>query len=156
MSTTNTEDIALGDLADQAAHAIRLLNHRTRLGIGGPVDPADAAEIIAALATMTARLPQLLGQLAGWLEHEHHHSRLRVDDLTPQPDTAQTVHAVSNSLQHATRCLQRVAAELDTAHQHAAHLASARSQDSCRSVGPDHLTKHTLGQASVGRTRCTR
>ena len=30
MPTTNTEDIALGDLADQAADAIRLLNHRTR------------------------------------------------------------------------------------------------------------------------------
>lgn len=155
MPTTNTEDITLAELADQAAQVVRLLNHRTHPGISGLADPADAAEITAALATMTARLPQLLGQLVGWLEHEHRHGRLRVDDLTPQPDTAQTVHAVTDTLQHATRYLQRVAAELDSAHQHAAHLATAeppgRGQDPCRSVGPNHLTKPTSARNHVKR-----
>lgn len=145
MPTTHTDYVAVGELADQAAHAVRLLNHRTRPGTADLADPLDTAEIIAALASMTSMLPQLLGQLSHWLAREHHDGRLRVDALAPLPDPAQTVHALTDNLQHAIQCLQRAAAELDTAHEHAAHLASAeppgRGQHSCRSVGPDHLTK---------------
>ncbi|MDP9325006.1 MAG: hypothetical protein M3O87_00525, partial [Candidatus Dormibacteraeota bacterium] len=154
MSNTDTEHVAVADLADHAAHAIRLLNHRTRPATADMADPAEAAEIIAALASMTSILPQLLGQLAGWLAHEHSYGRLRVDALAPLPDPAQTVHALTSSLQHATQCMQRAAEELDTAHEHAAHLATAEppprgGQHSCRSVGPSHLTKRTLAIAGV-------
>jgi hypothetical protein len=142
MSNTYPEHVALGGLADQAADAIRLLNHHTRPATDGLAQPSDTAEIIAAIASMTAMLPQLLGQLAHWLEHQHQAGRLRVDPLAPLPDPAQTMNALTDSLQHATHCLQRAAADLDTAHQHAAHLTrSHRSQNSCRSVGPSHLTK---------------
>ena len=148
MPNTDTEQVAaLSDLADQAVHAVRMLNHRTRPAAGGLADPLDTAEIIAALASTTAMLPQLLGQLAHWLALEHHRGRLRVDDLAPLPDPAQTVHALTSSLHHAIQCVQRAAEELDTAHEHAAHLARAeppgRGPNSCRSVGPDHLTKRT-------------
>jgi hypothetical protein len=125
MASTHTEQVAVGHLADQAAHAIRILNHRTRPTTGGLAGPPDTAEIIAALASMTRMLPQLLGQLTSWLEHQHHAGRLRVDTLAPLPDAAQTVHALTASLQHAIHYIQRAAEELDTAHQHAAHLAAA-------------------------------
>jgi len=152
MPSTDTEHVPSGQLADQAAHTIRLLNHRIRPATGGLAEPLEAAEIIAALASMTGMLPQLLGQLGHWVEHENHGGRLRVDSLAPLPDPDQTVHALTSSLQHAIDCLQRTAEELDTAHQHAAHLAAtdptasitdARGQNSCRAVGPSHLTKRT-------------
>lgn len=149
MTTNHTEPFeqgTVGDLADQAAHAIRLLNHRTRPGAGDLGDPSEVAEVIAALATMASRLPQLLDQLACWLEQERHRDRLRVDDLAPSLDTAQTVNALTGNLGEAIHCLQRTTAELDTAHQHAAHLATNdRGQNSRRSVGPSHLTTLTHG-----------
>lgn len=125
MATADPEHIAVGQLADQAAHAIRILNHRTRPDAGGLTDPLDTTEIIAALATTAGMLPQLLSQLARWLHHEQHNNRLRVDALAPLPDPAQTMHALTGSLQHAIHCIQRAAEQLDTAHQHAAHLAAA-------------------------------
>ncbi len=85
MPATHTEHIIAGHLADRAAHDIRLLNHGTRPATDGPTQPGDPAEIIAALASMTGMLPQLLGQLAHWLEHQQHDGRLRVDTLTPPP-----------------------------------------------------------------------
>ena len=93
MPSTHHEHLAIGEVADQAAHAIQLLNHRTRPATSDLAEPSDAAEVIAALAAMTGMLPQLLGQLACWLQSQHHHGQLRVDDLAPLPDTAHTVHS---------------------------------------------------------------
>ncbi len=161
----NTEHAAVGQLADQAAQAIRTLNHRTlnhrtRPATADLTDPADTAKIIAALADTAGMLPQLLDQLTHWLQAEQHGGRLRVDTLAPLPDPAQTVHALTGSLQRALQPLRHAAAELDTAHQHAAHLAAAqpttshqRSQDSCRSVGPNHLTKRTGCQRTIGSSK---
>ena len=146
MPSTPDEHLAVGEVADQAAHAIRQLTHRTRPATRGLAEPSDTAEIIAALASMTGMLPQLLTQLAHWLDHQHHRVQLRVDDPTPLLDTTQTVHTLIDRLREATRCLQSTTAELDAAHQHATHLAANnRGQNSCRSVGPSHLTKRTAG-----------
>lgn len=118
------------------------------------VYPADTAAIIATLAHMTGMLPQLLAQLTAWLTHQHQDGRLTLDSLEARPGLAPTMHALTDSLQHAIKYAQHTAAELDTAHQHAAHLAAAepatnnqgpktnaRGQNSCRSVGPNHLTR---------------
>ena len=158
MPNTDSHQLTVGQLAEQAAHAIRLLNHRTRPNTGGLADPLDTAEIIAALASTASMLPQLLGQLARWLEHQHHTGRLRVDAVAPLSDTAHTVHALTDTLHRAIQCVHHAAEELDTAHEHAAHLASAEpatsdqdpitdtrwGQNSCRSVGPTHLTKRSF------------
>jgi hypothetical protein len=154
MPNTATEHVTIGQLADQAAHAIHELNHRTRPTTDDLAYPGDTAEIIATLASMAGMLPQLLAQLTHWLAHQHHDGRLRLDSLAPLPDLTQTMHALTSSLQHAIGYAQHAAEELDTAHQHAAHLAAAepvpndqgpntatRGQNSCRSVGPNHLTK---------------
>jgi hypothetical protein len=91
MTGMHTEHAAVGRVADRAADAIRLLNHLTRPGAGGLAEPCDAAEVIADLAAMTWRLPQLLGQLARWLEGELQNGSLRVDELSPLPDPDQAV-----------------------------------------------------------------
>ena len=143
MPSRHEEHLAIGEVADQAAHAIRQLNHRTRPATGDLAEPSDTAEIIAALAAMTDMLPQLLGQLACWLDHQQHHGRLRVDTLAPLPDTAQNVGALTECLHHATRWLQRAATELDTAHQHAAHLA--------RQPGPEFV--QNSGARSLDETQ---
>ncbi|WP_461479884.1 hypothetical protein [Mycobacterium sp. HUMS_1102779] len=155
-TTTTTEHLTAGQLADRAAHAIYQLNHRTHPGGDDLAYPADTAAIIATLAHMTGMLPQLLAQLTRWLAHQHQTGRLTLDSLAPQPDLAPTMHALTSSLQHAIEHAQHTAAELDTAHQHATHLAAAEpatndqepntatwGQNSCRSVGPNHLTKRS-------------
>jgi len=142
-----------------AAHAIHELNHRAQPSGDDLVYPADTAAIIATLAHMTGMLPQLLAQLTRWLTHQHQDGRLTLDSLEARPGLAPTMHALTDSLQHAIRYAQHTAAELDTAHQHAAHLAAAepatnyqapntnaRGQNSCRSLGPNHLTKRTAAR----------
>ena len=154
MSDTTTEHLSAGQLADQAAHAIHELNHRAQPSGDDLVYPADTAAIIATLAHMTGMLPQLLAQLTAWLTHQHQDGRLTLDSLEARPGLAPTMHALTDSLQHAIKYAQHTAAELDTAHQHAAHLAAAepatnsqgpktnaRGQNSCRSLGPNHLTR---------------
>jgi hypothetical protein len=156
MAHTTTEHLRVGELADQAAHAIAELTRRTRPTADDLAYPADAAAIIATLAHMTGMLPQLLNQLTNWLTHQHQNDYLALDSLAPQPDLAPTMHALTSNLQHALAHAQHTAEKLDTAHQHAAHLAAAeptpndhdpkpatRGQNSCRSVGPNHLTKRT-------------
>lgn len=154
MSDTTTEHLSAGQLAEQAAHAIRELIHRTHPTSDDLVYPADTATIIATLAHMTGMLPQLLAQLTRRLTHQHQNGSLTLDSLVPQPHLASTMHALTGSLHHAIEHAQHTTAELDTAHQHAAHLAAAepatndqgpntnaRGQNSCRPVGPKHLTK---------------
>ena len=144
MPHPDTDHLTDGQLADQAAHAIRQLNHRTRPATSDLADPVETAEIIAALASMADMLPQLLSQLAHWLEHEHHGGRLRVDDLAPLPDTAQTVHALTDSLHDGITCVQRAATNLHSAHQHAAHLA--------RHPGPEFMLQNS-GAKSLDETQ---
>jgi len=115
--------------AELAEQAVRVLTHRTRPALGDLTDPAEAAEIIADLASLAAMLPQLLDQLARWLLEQQHDGRLRVDFLAPQPDVGQAVQATVGALAHAGECSRRAGHALDTAHQHAAHLAPNDADD---------------------------
>lgn len=54
-------------LARTAAEAVRSLNHAT-LGGGGLGQPSDAYEVLGELTTAASRLPQLLAQVAGFLD----------------------------------------------------------------------------------------
>jgi hypothetical protein len=64
------DEPTLAELADQAAEAIRSLNHRTMPGRDLEY-PADVYAIVGTLKVMADRLPQLLRQLSAWLEAEH-------------------------------------------------------------------------------------
>jgi hypothetical protein len=117
----------LAQHAEAAEQAVRALNHRTRPAVGELADPAETAGMIAALAVLAGMLPQLLDQLRCWLLDEHHAGRLRVDSCTPMADAGprQAVQATATALAHAAECTRRAGHALDTAHQHAAHLAVA-------------------------------
>jgi len=111
-------------LGEQAAETIRSLNHLTR-GPGAFADPADACQLVAALATMTGRLPQLLGQIATWLHSELHAGRLRADTTAHTDDPAELLTLAATCLTQAGHCAHRANQALDTAQQHTAHLATA-------------------------------
>ena len=108
-------------LGEQAAEAIRGLNHRTR-HLDAFADPTELSWLLADLTVTARRLPQLLDQLRTWLNHERDNDRLRADT---HADPADLVALADAELTGATRHAQHLAAALDTAHQHAAHLTTA-------------------------------
>jgi uncharacterized protein YbjT (DUF2867 family) len=62
------------EVADQAAEAIRELNHQLRQG--ALQYAADVYEVVGSLKTASGRLPQLFGAMATWLEREQAAGRL--------------------------------------------------------------------------------
>ena len=120
----DTDRVDVVSLGDQAAQAIRTLNHLTR----GPcafTDPAQACELVAALTAMTGRLPQLLGQISTWLHGELRTGRLRVDTTAHTDDPTELLAAIAACLAQAAHCADRLNQVLDTVQQHTAHLATA-------------------------------
>jgi hypothetical protein len=118
------------DHAATAAEAVRALIHLT-LGRRALAEPAELDRIVAELATMTGRLPQLLRQLRGWLDTEQHAGRLRSDDTT---DPARIVDRAAAELTDAGHAAHDLGRALDDAHQLLAHLA-ATEPDRTREPG---------------------
>jgi hypothetical protein len=114
--------------AAAAAEAIRALIHLThgRRALG---EPAELDRLVAELAIMAGRLPQLLRQLRGWLDTEHHAGRLRSDDTT---DPARIVDRAATELTQAGHAAHHLGRALDDAHQLLAHLAATHQP------GPSH------------------
>lgn len=124
---TGPDDITCGEvdsaaaLAGQAAEAIRSLNLETLPADGAPAltHPADVDSVIAGLMIMAQRLPQLLGQLAAYLEREHAAGRVGDDRRT---DPAPTVAAVIGRLGQAAVEAAELAGTLERAQNTCAHL----------------------------------
>jgi hypothetical protein len=110
----------LPQLAEQAADAIRGLDHRTR-GRHAFVDPAELDRLLAALTAMANGVPQL-NQLDHWLRAQHDAAQLCSDTATP-PD--ELICLATGRLGHGRRSAHHLSAALDSAHQHVAHLAAA-------------------------------
>jgi len=108
-------------LAGYAAEALRDLNHLTR-GHEAWADPAELSRLLAELAVVASRLPQLLDQLCCWLRHEHDAAPMRAD---ANADPAELVCLAAAHLTRASHCAHNLADTLDNAHQHVAHLARA-------------------------------
>lgn len=121
--STAGSELTVGQLAEQAAEAVRALNHLTWPDAGALDDPGQLSDIVAALACTTARLPQLLAQLSSWLVGEQRAGRLRVDACSDTPAAA-TVTAATTALTRAASGAVRASHDLDAAHQHLAHLAA--------------------------------
>ena len=117
-----TDHSSPAQLGWQAAEAIRTLNHLTHPPTAA--DPNEVYELLAALAAMAYRLPQLLGQLSRWLQAEHAAGKLRADPpADPPADPAEVTTGAAHAFTlagHATTCL---AEALDSAQQHLAQLA---------------------------------
>lgn len=111
------DDHTIIAFAQITAEAIRALNHAT-LSTGGLGEPATAYAVLGQLAAAAHRLPQLCGQLAGWLAEENTAGRLAhttggLDDVL---DDVQA--SLDRAVQHATQ----LGEALDQAHQATAWL----------------------------------
>lgn len=141
MTTTGPTDADCAEptpvqLAEQAAQAIRAGNHLTRPDVSPMSGPAETADLVAALAETTARLPQLLGQLAFRLAAEGHAGRLRLDALSTASDPATAVATATSALARTAAYAAHAGRDLDAAHQVLAHLALARDEKTALRIGP--------------------
>lgn len=111
------DDATIIALAQITAETIRALNHAT-FSHAGLAEPATVNAVAGQLATAAHRLPQLSGQLAGWLTAENTAGRLAhtTGDLPDAMDDALA------SLDRATRHSTRLAEALDQAQQATAWL----------------------------------
>ena len=119
-----TGDPSPAELADAAADAIRSLNHATFPGTGGLTWPSDAYDVIASLGLLASRLPQLLGQLDGWLTREVEQGRVSVDGGAYVGDPQAAAAVTSHYLDQAATAAHTLHRALDAAQQATAHLAS--------------------------------
>ena len=116
-------------LARTAAEAIRGLNHATGCdaGLG---QPAVAYDIFGALSLAASRLPQLISQIAGWLDRALAAGRLG-HDLGEDPSLA--IAAAAVFLGDARGSAAALAGDLDGAQQQLALIngnpATSRRKD---------------------------
>jgi hypothetical protein len=101
-------------LADQAAEAVRSLNHATIRGAGLEF-PADAYDVLGSLALLAARLPQALGQVQDFLDDATEAGRVAVVDGEHAGDPVAAVTVCAHHLDHATVAAERLHAALDAA-----------------------------------------
>ena len=111
------DDTSTIALAQIAAEATRALNHATAGG-RGLTDPATVYAVLGQLAAAAHRLPQLCGQLSGWLRQENTAGRLA--STTGGLDDA--MDDALASLDRAARHATRLGEALDLAHQATAWL----------------------------------
>jgi hypothetical protein len=119
------------DLANRAAHAVRDLNHRTRHA-DAFTGPAQLYRLVGDLGLLVGGLPQLLGQLEGWLHAEHDAGRVRSDN---HADPGPTVSDAADDLAEAGDAARDVASLFNGAHQHLAHLGSLAPPDHPSNIG---------------------
>ena len=112
------------EVLQAAAQAIRVANHvsRDRAALG---EPADVYHAILELVSVAELMPQLYGQLGGWLEAEQAAARVAVPSgtMAGQPDLA--VLTVTETLAHAGTVAAELRAVLNAAANVAAGLAAA-------------------------------
>lgn len=111
-------DVDVHQAAELAAEAVRALNHLT--GSPGALEyPSDVHRILGSLNVLTARLPQLLGQLTLFLGRQHEAGNVVADY---GKYAGRTDAAVTTTVQ-----------ELAQAVRHAQHLhdALAAAQTAC-------------------------
>lgn len=145
--------LTISQLAEQAAESIRALSHLTLPGAEVPGDPAEACEVVASLARVTGRLPQLLGQLSRWLINEHRTRQLRLDAWSPRHDVGRAVMEAVVDLTEASQAARQAGRTLDAANQVFAHLAAAVDEwvDAVEHTGYESVTRAREG---AGRNAC--
>ncbi len=109
----------LSEAASAVAEGIRTL-HQLTLGPDDQLDgPADVRDVIGSLSLAMFRMPQLLGQLAAFLEIEHVKGTLADDQGV---GAGEHVRAVSDALHRAGLDAEAMAAALDAAHEACEHV----------------------------------
>lgn len=115
-----------GRHAKAAAESVRALNHLTLPGAGGLAEPADAYDVLGALASLASRLPQALGQLQVFLDTECSAGRVRIVDGEHVGDPAAVAAAAAEQLAAAIRATDALHASLDAAYNILSWAAAAR------------------------------
>ena len=119
----------LQQAARAVAEGITALNQLTL----GPRDelesPSDVTDVVAGLSLAMSLMPQLLGQLATFLEVEHVKEVLAGGQ---KAGIGERVRAVSDALHRAGLDAEAMAAALDTAHAACAHLQASDAADNRR------------------------
>ncbi|MFF8430879.1 hypothetical protein ACF07Y_38240 [Streptomyces sp. NPDC016566] len=100
------------DLADQAAEAIRSLNHATQSAKGELTYPGDAYELVASLKQLTQRLPQSFEQISRFLGSLAKTSAVTADHGTADDHLAEA----RSGLASAALIAQTLTDHLDHAH----------------------------------------
>ncbi len=111
-------------LADDAAEAIRAINHKT-LG-GGYEHPSDVYDVVGGLAHLVRMLPQALQQAQGFIEKLNSTGELG-HDSSEDPDAEVTevsacVGAIQEATDGAVDALDILRQELDVLHTETGHL----------------------------------
>lgn len=115
------------EVAWAMAECVRVLNYAAGSGAEmAIVYPATVYEVLGALSTATARMPQLLSQLNTWLERAVETSSL-ADDRHRDPAAA--VAASREAAARAKVALGSVTTALETAQQEIAFLRAADGQE---------------------------
>lgn len=112
-----TDPKSPAEVADQAAEAIRALNHQ--LQQDALRYAADVYDVVGALKTAAGRLPQLLGELAAWLEREQAAGRL---GHVSGDDAGQYALAAADALRRAGDDAVVMTEALENAHAAASGL----------------------------------
>jgi hypothetical protein len=117
----------LKQTADSVAETIRGLRQMT-LGPGDQLrQPGDVSDVVGSLSLAMSLMPQLLGQLAAFLEVEHVKGAITHGQGA---DAAECVRAASDALHRAGLDAETMAAALDAAHE------------SCRDLKPADRPSH--------------
>lgn len=100
-------------LADQAAEAVRAINHRTRAPGADWQYPSDAYSLIGTLAHLSRMLPQAITQALQPVTDAHEADRLTVDGgKDPDQAVSSAVHTARVAISRA----QRLAEALGQVH----------------------------------------
>jgi predicted DNA-binding transcriptional regulator AlpA len=109
--------------ADLAAETIRYLNYATGPHAGtGVTEPVTVHAVLGGLATTVTRLPQIFGQLAGWLDREQSAGHLADDCGGP---VAVLIDRTRKDLDDAVYYASELARVLSAAQSSTGHLHRA-------------------------------
>jgi ABC-type transporter Mla subunit MlaD len=112
-------------LADQAAEAVRGLNHATQHVMGELTYPSDAYDVVASLKTLTQRLPQTFAQLGAFMERLGKTGNVTAD----YGDADEHVGEARSALASAALIAQTLTEHLDRAHSALAPLGYSVTDD---------------------------
>ena len=119
----------LQQAARAVAEGIGALNQLT-LGPGDQLEsPSDVSDVVAGLSLAVSLMPQLLGQLAAFLEIQHVKEVLAGGE---KAGVGERVRAISDALHRAGLDAEAMAAALDTARAACAQLQASEAADNRR------------------------
>ena len=114
-----TDPKTAAQLADDAAEAIRSLNHATLSPRDGWEYPADAYSVVGGLGTLVMRLPQVLEQLTEFVGQLHADGHVVADG----GDTIERVYNLAAAKGDAVDAADKLRAALDEMHAALSPLA---------------------------------